>query len=460
MHINPNIFKAYDIRGVYDEDFDNDLAYKLGVAFAGMRRIEMNIEVGDALPQIVVCTDMRVSSPELKKSLIDGLVDGGVDVVDIGLASTPTFYFAVAHYNYSGGIMVSASHNPAKYNGFKLVRERATPVSGETGIMDLRDQILSDEIEVVSSKGVVSQKENILDEQVKYDLAYGDVSKIKPFKIVIDSSNAMGALYCDGLFKYLPQCKVERMFWELDGTFPNHEADPYKAENIKYLEDKVKEVGADLGIAIDGDGDRIFFVDNLGDAIEPGIIRAILSRIFLRDKPGAKICYDIRPGRITRDIIEENGGVPVVTRVGHSLIKEQAIREGAYFAGESSGHFFLNMGSEGCYEIPMIVILKILEELSVSNQTFAEYIVPLKKYIHSGEINSIVSDQDAKIIELKAIYSDGKQNDLDGITIEFEKYWFNVRKSNTESLLRLNLEASNKVVMEEKRDEILAIINS
>jgi len=460
MQINPKIFKAYDIRGVYNEDFDVEMAYKLGLAYSKMRRQELNIKAGDKLPQIVVCNDMRISSPELKENLIRGLINGGVDVVDVGLTSTPTFYFAVVCYGYDGGVMVSASHNPAHYNGFKLVREKAIPVSGETGIFDLRDVVVKGELAENDVKGNAIKKEGVLDEQIKHDLKYGNISKIKPFKIVIDTANGMGALCCDALFNKLPQCEVVRMFWDLDGTFPNHKADPYEPENIKFLEERVKKERADLGIAMDGDGDRIFFVDNAGRAVEPGVIRAMLARIFLRDKPGSRICYDIRPGKITRDVIVKSGGEPVVTRVGHSLIKEQAIRENAYFSGESSGHFFLNMGKDGCYEVPVIVILKILEELSNSGKDFVNYIKPLEKYFHSGEINSVVDDPDAKIQELKEKFKKGKQNDLDGITIEFDDYWFNVRKSNTESLLRLNLEAKVEVVMKKKRAEVLRIIRS
>lgn len=458
MNINPQIFKTYDIRGVYNEDFSDDMAYKLGLAYAHMRRKELNADDNQQLPKIVVCSDMRISSPALVNNLSRGLINGGVDVIDIGLAATPTFYFAVAHYNFNGGIMVSASHNPSKYNGFKLVRENAIPISGETGILTLRDHVISGDLKESSLKGEITTKQGILDDQINHDLAYVDIKKIKPFKITIDTANGMGALFCDALFKQLPNCTINRMFWGLDGNFPNHEADPYKPENIKFLEDEVKKNQSDIGIAIDGDGDRIFFVDNDGNAIDPGIIRAILSKIFLRDKPGARICYDIRPGKITYDTIKENGGVPIVTRVGHSLIKEQSIKEGAYFAGESSGHFFLNMGSEGCYEVPVICIAKILEELSLVDIKLSDYISPYKKYSHSGEINSIVNDPDAKIEELKKLFSDGNQNELDGITIEYPDYWFNVRKSNTESLLRLNLEANDQQTMEQQRDRIISII--
>ncbi len=453
MPINPKIFKAYDIRGIYGEDFSESDAYRIGLAYARMRKAELS---GKPFVQLVVGSDMRVSSPVVKKNLIQGMIDGGVDVVDIGLAATPTFYFAVAHYGYDGGVLVSASHNPKEYNGFKLVREKAIPVSKDTGMQDLRDMVLDLELEKSGNTGVVTEKKDVLVEQAGYDLKYSDPTRIKPFKVVIDPANSMGALYFDELFKYLP-CELVRINWDLDGTFPVHEADPFKSENLAWLCSKVKETNADLGIATDGDGDRIFFVDDNGEPVDPGITRAILCKIFLKENPGAKIAYDIRPGRITPDTIIENGGIPIVTRVGHSLIKEQAIREGAVFAGESSGHFFLNM-KEGCYEVPMIVTLKILEELSGSGLRFSEYIKPYQRYYHSGEINSRVENVEQKIAEIIGRYHDGKQNDLDGITIDYEDWWFNVRPSNTEPLLRLNLEAKSKRLMEEKRDEVLGII--
>ncbi len=453
MKINPEIFKAYDIRGIYNKDFDDEFAYELGLAYSQLRKKELG---GKKEINIVVGMDMRLSSPALKNKLTDGLTDGGVNVADVGLCSTPTFYFAVARFNYDGGIMISASHNPAEYNGFKLTRAKALPMSKETGILDLKKAILEGELKKASAKGAIAKKENVLEKQVQRALAYVDSRKIKKFKIVIDPANSMGAQYFDELFKHLP-CEIIRMNWKLDGTFPAHEADPLKPENTRDLRKKVLEEKADLGISTDGDGDRIFFVDDEGETIEPGILRAVLSKIFLREFPNAKIAYDIRPGKITLDTIIENGGEPIVTRVGHSLIKEQAIKEGAVFAGESSGHFFLNM-DEGCYEVPLIVALKILEELSKSGKTFSEYVKPYKKYFHSGEINSKVKDIDSKLREIKEKYKDGKQNELDGITVEYPDFWFNVRPSNTEPLLRLNLEAKTKKIMEEKRDEILKLI--
>ncbi len=460
MQFNPKIFKAYDIRGIYGQDFDEELAYSLGLAYGIMRRDEKG---KDKKLKIAAGSDMRLSSPSLKTKLISGLIDSGVDVVDIGLASTPTFYFAVANYGFDGGILISASHNPKEYNGFKLVRERAIPISQDTGLIDLRDLVKGDSLEKTPVRGQIIQWADIASEplknaQIDHDLKYADLKKIKPFKIVIDPANAMGSLYFNELFRRLP-CAIIKMNWILDGSFPAHEADPFKRENVVELSERIIAEKADLGIATDGDGDRIFFLDELGRPLDPGITRAILCKIFLTEKPGSKIAYDIRPGRITPDTISANGGIPIVTRVGHSLIKEQTIKEGAYFAGESSGHFFLNM-PEGCYEVPVIVTLKILTELSKSGLTMSQYIKPYEKYFHSGEINSAVEDISAKIEQIKEKYNDGKLNELDGITIEYPDFWFNVRASNTEPLLRLNLEAISQELMEQKRDEILGLIRN
>jgi phosphomannomutase len=454
MATNPKIFKAYDIRGIYGQDLDEDTAYKLGRAYADLRREELDKET----PRIVVGYDMRLSSPQLKEALTKGLLDGGCDVEDIGLVSTPTFYYGVANFGYDGGIIVSASHNPAEYNGFKLTRDKAVPISGETGIATLKDSVVKGEFSTPAQVGKLTKRDDILNSEIEADLKFANLANIKNLKIVVDTANGMGAQYLEPLFNNLP-CELIKLNFTLDGSFPAHEADPLKEENMRQLQDKIKEVGADLGISTDGDGDRVFFVDNLGKTIEQSIIRGILAKLFLRDWPGAKICYDIRPGKITYDLIKENGGIPIVTRVGHSLIKEQALKEGAYFAGESSGHFFLNL-SMGCFEMPNIMILKLLEELSVSGKTAAEYIKPYQKYFHSGEINSVVSDKEAVFKKLEETYADANINKLDGITIEYPDFWFNVRGSNTEPKMRLNLEAVNPEIMEQKRDEVLNIIRS
>lgn len=452
--VNPKIFKAYDIRGIYGQDFDEALAYKLGQAFVAFRRQE----IGQEDLQLVVGADMRLSSPVLKEQLIKGLSEAGATVIDIGLCSTPTFYFAVAHYNYDGGIMVSASHNPKEYNGFKITRAKASCIGRGDGLEKIQELALGAELPRAAQPGQIVAKENVVADQLEHDLVYVDFSKIKPFKVVADPANAMGSQYLAALFQKLPG-ELITMNWELDGSFPNHEADPFKPENVRALGERVVAEKADLGIATDGDGDRIFFVDDLGRPVEAGITRAILCKLFLQDKPGSKIAYDIRPGRITRDVIIANGGEPVVTKVGHTLIKQTVVETGAYFAGESSGHFFIN-SPEGCYEMPMVMVMKILQELSSASQTLSQYIADYQKYFHSGEINTQVSDAQAKISEIREKYRSGQQNELDGITVEYPDYWFNVRASNTEPILRLTVEGTSKEIMEQKRDELLAIIQA
>lgn len=456
MRYSQAIFKAYDIRGVYGQDFDESFAYQLGVAYASLRRTEL----GTNTLRVVVGRDMRLSSPMLQEALIRGLLESGVDVIDIGLVPTPSFYFAVAHYGYDGGIQVSASHNPQEYNGFKVVRQLALPMGLDSGLRDLQHLIEENITPKAVKSGSLISRNDVLAEQASYDIQFINVEEIKPFRIIIDTANAMGSVYFDALLPHLPQLEVQKMNWELDGTFPAHEADPYKVENIKALAEAVKEQKADLGIATDGDSDRIFFVDNEGVALEPGITRAIMAKLFLQDQPHATIAYDIRPGKITYDTIIAAGGKPLVTHVGHSLIKEAMIDTGAYFGGESSGHFFLNMGKEGCYEVPGIVLLKLLVELSRSKQTLAEYVKPYQKYAHSGEINFKISNGEEKLAALAEHYQAGKQNMFDGLTVEYPDFWFNVRLSNTEPLLRLNVEAQDKKILDEKVKELSDLLKA
>jgi len=453
MKINPSIFKAYDIRGIYPSELNEEVIYKIGRAYAVLIQKENKGKL-----TVAVGEDMRLSSPKLKEALVKGLVTQGVNVVEIGLVSTPTFYFAVANYGYDGGMQVSASHNPREWNGLKLVRKKAIPVSEDTGMKKIKAMVEKGEFMEVEEKGEVSKKEGVLQDQIKHDFKYADISKIKLFKVVVDPANAMGALYSEAMFDRLP-CELIKMNFELDGTFPNHEADPMKEENTKDLRKRVVKERADIGIAIDGDGDRIFFVDNKGELVPQQIIRGLLAKIFLREYPGATICYDIRPGKITVDMIKEAGGKPVVTRVGHSLIKEKMREVDALFGGESSGHFFLKL-EKGVYEVPVIVILKLLQELSESGKSFSELIKPYKKYFHSGEINLVVEDKLGKIKEIEELYKgEAKEvNNLDGIMVDMGDFWFNLRPSNTEAKLRLNLEATSNKLMEEKRDEVLKII--
>lgn len=452
MKINPDIFKTYDIRGIYGRDLNEETAYRLGYAYTELRQTESRKK----RLRVVIGQDMRLSSTKLKRSLVKGLTEAGSEVIDIGLASTPTFYFAIAFFNYDGGIMVSASHNPKEWNGFKLTRAKAKPISADSGINILKEKVLANKFRPAKIKGKIIKRADTLEKQLEHDLKFVEINKIKPLKIVVDPANGMGAQYIGALFKHLP-CQLIKMNFTLNGSFPAHEADPLKEENLHDLQKRVKAEKADLGIAIDGDGDRIFFIDDKGKTIDQSIIRGLLAAIFLREKPGSKICYDIRPGKITRDLIEKNGGIPIVTKVGHSLIKERMLKENAYFAGESSGHFFLNL-TFGCFEMPNIMILKLLQEFSQIDAPVSEFIKPYQKYYHSGEINFTVRDKEAIFKKIEAKYKDGNINKLDGITVEYPSFWFNLRGSNTESKIRLNLEALTKKIMIEKTNELRLLI--
>ena len=452
MKVDTSIFKAYDIRGIYPDSIDEEIAEKVGRAYAIILKGE---NPGKKLT-VVVGEDMRLSSPSLKKSLIKGLTESGLNVSDVGLVSTPTFYFAVAYYKYDGGIQVSASHNPKEYNGLKMTRGGGIPVGGDTGIMEIKDLVVKNKFENAKTKGKVAKRDNVLIDAEIVQSKNIDTSKIKPFKIVADAANAMGALDLESVFSQL-SCKLVKLNFKLDGTFPAHHPDPLKEETLTQLKEAVVKEKADMGIAPDGDGDRYFFIDEKGETVPQPILRGLMAQIELKENPGATVCYDVRPGRITRDMIEEVGGKAVVTRVGHSLIKETMLKEDAVFGGESSGHYFYKF-PYGTFEAPIVLVLKFLLYLSEQNKPLSEVIKPYKRYFHSGEINSDVKDKEAKMEEIVKKYSDGKLSRLDGITIEYPDYWFNVRASNTEPLLRFALEAKTKELMGKKRDEITKLI--
>jgi len=453
--VDPSIFKAYDIRGTYGKNLDEDTAYRVGRAFCEL----LAKELPGKKMQIVVSRDMRLSSPSLSESLIKGIVDSGHDVIDIGLSSTPTFYFAVAFYGYDGGLQVSASHNPKDDNGFKMVRARSVPISIESGIAEIRDTAMTNKFPSAATKGRVTKKEKVLSDEYKEESKGLDISTIKPFKVVVDAANSMGALDMEEVFSHLP-CELIKVNFNLDGTFPSHQPDPLVEENLTVIKKEIKKHNADFGIAPDGDGDRYFIVDEKGESLRQEILRGIMAQQALKDNPGATVAYDIRPGKITLDMILEAGGKPIVTRVGHSLIKESMLEHDAVFGGESSGHYFYKFPF-GTFEAPMKKVLAFLIFMSLQNKPLSEIVKPYRsKYVHSGEINSKVENKDGKMQELAKHYSQGKISWLDGVTIEYPDFWFNVRPSNTESLLRLNLESVSEELTKQKRDEVLAIIRS
>ncbi len=458
MQIDSSIFKAYDIRGVYPEQVNEEFAYAFGRSYATFIKQELNTQ---GSLKIAVGADGRISSPSLKKQLIKGLTDSGINVVDIGTVSTPSFYFGVAKLGVDGGVQVSASHNPKQYNGFKVVRGGAAPVSKDTGLQTLKEIIEKESfIDLDNTQGSLEEVTDVIADTVTDALSRADINNLKNFNIAIDAANSVGGLDMEALFEKLPNVKATFINAELDGNFPGHEADPMKEENLVQLKDKIKELNADFGIAPDGDGDRIFFIDEKGETVMPSILRGLLAQIELKKHPGSLVAYDIRPGKITQDMIDELGGKALITPVGHSLIKEAMIKEGAIFGGESSGHFFYKL-PVGTFESPMTVVLDVLKYLSEQNKPFSEVIQPYKKYFHSGEINVKVESREVinKVLEeIKEKYKDGKLVTIDGVSIEYPDVWFNVRSSNTEPLLRFTIEGRDKNKMEQMRDDLLALV--
>lgn len=437
-----NIFKAYDIRGIYPTEINEEIAEKIGRAFATFIKGK----------KIVIGRDMRPHSIKLFQTLARGITEQGSDVIDIGMCSTPMCYFANGKLQADGSIMITASHNTKEWNGFKLCRNDAIPISGTTGIKDIENIIQNNMWSKAAEKGG-----NI----IQYDIApeYGKRVRFfarlnRKLKIVIDFANAMGSFEIAGirdLFEVIP------MYEELDGNFPNHEANPLKTETLKSLCDKVKEVNADFGAGFDGDADRCGFVDNEGNIIPMDLFTALIAKDILSAGP-AIILYDPRSSWAVKECIEKNGGKAVMSKVGHAFIKAQMRECGAVFAGELSGHYYFkeNYTAE-CQALSMIYLANLICK---TNKKVSELVKPLRKYYSTGEINSEVSNVQSVIKKLKEKYSDGNSFELDGLSVEYDDWWFNVRGSNTEPLLRLNLEAKTKEKMIAKRDEILDIIRS
>ncbi len=448
-NVNEAIFKAYDIRGVFKEDFDEVTAKRVGQAMVLFTNAKT----------VVVGRDMRASSPGLAKAVIEGVTSMGADVIDIGECSTPVFNYAVAEYDlHDCGIMVTASHNPAKYNGFKLSYGDALPIGKGSGMDEIKKLVLEGEFKEQKVGNVVESP--ITDEYIEKIFSFVDVKKIKPMKIIIDAGNGMAGPILEKIFKRLPQIEMISMYFKPDGTFPHHEANPIKEENLADLKKKMKEVMPDLGVAYDGDCDRIGFVDEQGETIPGDFMTALLAKEILKNNKGAKVHYDLRSSWSVRDTILEAGGKPEMCMVGHALIKKLMRETGAVFSGELSSHFYY----KDFYTVESgdLTLLFILQLLSEEGKKMSELVEPLKRYFHSGEINFEVEDKEGMMKKLEDMYSqDAKDvSHLDGIRLEFEDWWFNVRPSNTEPLLRLNLEAKTKEIMEEKRDEISKIISS
>lgn len=440
-----SVFKAYDIRGIAGSEITEELAYKIGKAFA--QQIEGKT--------ICVGRDMRESSPALFREFTKALLESGKNIIDIGLVTTPMLYFAAAFYGCAGGASVTASHNPAQYNGFKFVREQAIPISGDTGIYAMEEAVKKNEFPASTELGTITQKD-ILQDYVNHILKFVDVSTLKKFKIVIDTGNGMAGMVMPELFKHV-EADMIPLYFELDSTFPNHEANPLKLETLEDLQDKVREEKADIGIAFDGDADRVGFVDENGFYVSSAEVLSLLAIQVLSDHPGSLVMYDLRQSKIVRDTVENNGGRSIMTRVGHSFIKAQMRDEGALLAGEVSGHYYLK---DNYYiESPEIVMLYLLELMTKTGKNLSALVAPLKKYHGSGELNYDVEDKEEAMKIVERAFPDEKTLHLDGLSIEAADWWLNLRPSNTEPLLRLTVESSSKEKMEEIRDKVVDLIS-
>jgi phosphomannomutase len=443
-----DIFKAYDIRGVVPGELDADLAYRIGRALVAYLEVDT----------VVVGRDMRLSGPMLSAALIDGIRDQGADVVDIGLVSTDTLYFAVGRYGYPAGVMITASHNPAKYNGFKICREEARALSMDSGIGQIRDLAVSGDIPAPKSdKRGDLQTRDVMSAYAEHVLGLIDLPTIKPLKIAIDAGNGMAGELIPRAFENLP-CEIVPLYFELDGSFPNHEANPIEPENIAVLQQTVIDQKCDLGVAFDGDADRMFLIDEHGTFVGGDMTTAMVSIEMLRTNPESAIVYNLICSRTVPETIESHGGRAIRSRVGHSFIKALMREEDAIFGGEHSGHFYFR---DNWYaDSGLIAMLTVLQLLSRANQSLSQVLAPIDTRFRSGEINSEVDDVNGRIdLVRKHFQAQGASIDeLDGLTVEFDSWWFNLRGSNTQPLLRLNVEADVASELKAHTAEVLRLI--
>ncbi len=437
------IFKAYDVRGTYPDQLNEDIVNKVGQAFAIFTKADT----------ILVGRDMRESGISLSKEFIKGVAAQGVNVIDLDLISTDTIYFATGKLGFPGA-MLTASHNPAEYNGMKMCLAGAKPVGVETGLVEIKDMVLKGEFTPSQTPGTVEERD-IMPEFIDHALSFIDVNKIKPLKVAIDAGNGMAGKLIPLIQKHLP-IEVVPLYFELDGSFPNHPASPIEPENVADLIAKVKEENCDMGMAFDGDGDRVFFIDNQGNRIAAALVDAMLAEQILKKNPGEKMIYTVPCSKIFKETIEANGGEAIIDRVGHSYIKKTMADTGAIFAGEHSGHYYFRDNYKA--DSGLITALLVLELISELDQPFSEVLKKYQKYSAIEETNSDVDDKDKVLAGLKEKYADAKISDLDGLTFEYEDYWFNVRPSNTEPKLRLNLEADTEELRDQKAEEILNFI--
>jgi phosphomannomutase len=451
--LEPRVFKAYDVRGLYPTELDEAGAYAIGRAY-----------VEEFEPRrIAVGHDMRTSSPAMARALVDGAADGGTDVLELGMVGTEMLYFAVGELGLDGGACVTASHNPKDYTGMKIVRRGALQVGGESGLLRVRDRALAgfdvpEDRSRDQTPGQV-QKYDIWPAFVERVLSFVDVDAVRPLRVVIDAANGMAGAMLPPVLERLP-IEAVRCYFEPDGTFPNHEPNPLLPENREFIVRKVTAERAELGVAFDGDGDRCFFVDDTGEFVPGDFATALLAESILAKEPGAKVIYDVRASWAVPETIEQAGGVPIVNRVGHAFIKHRMRKEGAAFGGEVSGHYYFRDFSQA--DSGVVPFLLMLELISRRGQKLSEILAPYReRYFLTGELNTPVADVPLKLQELKEQFGrQGEVSHLDGVSVDAADWHMNVRPSNTEPLLRLNLEARSRELMERKRDEVLAVIRA
>jgi phosphomannomutase len=446
MTIPDGIFKAYDVRGLYPQELDEAAAERIGCALAQ--------QLGAA--RLGAGMDPRPSSLGLLEAFASGAAAGGASTVDFGLVPTEMLYFGVASRGLDGGAMITASHNPPQYNGMKLVGDGALPLSGDSGIPELKDRSQALGELPARAGGAATERVDLYPAFVEHLHDLVDVTSFSPYTVVMDAANGVAGKLAPLVFGGTALRCVE-MYFDVDGTFPNHEPNPLLEENSREIRERVVAEKADLGIAWDGDADRCFFIDEAGDFVPGDFVTALLAEALLVKNPGAKILYDLRASRAVPDVITANGGVPLLNRVGHAFFKQRMRREGGLFGGEVSGHYYFadNYNADSGF-IPALLILDLL---SRKQATMAELLEPLRaRYFISGEINSTVDDVPAALARIEARFADGEQAHLDGVSVDYPSWHFNVRPSNTEPLLRLNLGADSREQMEEKRDLVLAVI--
>jgi phosphomannomutase len=445
--IDASIFKAYDIRGITPTQLDAEVARRIGRAFVD--------DLGAT--RIAVGRDARLSSPELSAAFIRGARSQGCAVVDIGVAGTDMLYYHVARNGMEGGAIITASHNPREWNGIKMVRQGALALSGDAGIKEIKEALLAGRYaDDPPPAAPEPEQARISDDYAQHCLSFIDRGAVPPLKVVMDTGNGMGAIGAQAIFPRLPVTIVP-MYFELDGTFPNHPADPLLEENRREIMARVPAEGADLGIAWDGDADRCFFIDDTGEFVPGDFVTALLGESFCRREPGARIVYDVRASRAVGDRVGAAGGTALMHRVGHAFMKKRMREENAVFGGEVSGHFYFR--ENWFADNGMIPALLILELVGRSGRRLSQLLEPLRsRYFISGEVNSKVEDVEAAVRRIEERYQDGRITRLDGISVDYDDWHFNVRPSNTEPLLRLNLEAFSRADMERRRDEVLALI--